>query len=381
MYNTANLDWVGRQLADLAENQRIPKGTAQRVLVLASLWCGEPISGEQLARNLGLSRAAVNKHVAALREVGFNISARPGVGYVLRALPTGLPPELVTFSILAKQEIGARGAPNVMGLPYYYYERVVSTNDVARALAEGGAPHGTVVLAEQQTGGKGRLGRRWWSEPGKDLTFSLLLRPSIEPRHSGLLVLAVAAGVAEALSTDLGLGARVSLKWPNDVLVDRRKVCGILMEAAIDMDRIQWCVAGIGLNVNSHPDRLVPEVERIPGREPPVSLADALGVEESREDVLSSVLNRLRLVLSELEHNVEGCLQRIRILDGLCGRTVEVRTAEGGLLVARGLAAGIDEDGLLILDVGGAIRCVAAGEVTVVSWQEKPKHRLGSVEL
>jgi biotin operon repressor len=229
------------------------------------------VSGEVLAGELEVSRAAIHKHVATLQYLGIEVDAIPGRGYHLASLPLDLLcPEvvvpLVAPDVIERVEQGRFA----LGLPYRFEERCESTNALLKqtASASGNAQSarqsGTVCACSCQTVGRGRLGREWTSEPGKDLTFSVLLRPRLVPQQSHLLSLAAAVAVGETLECQAGCARQVTVKWPNDVLLGGGKVCGILLEGSIELDRVQWAVAGIGLNVNSRPSTAAGLAARAP---------------------------------------------------------------------------------------------------------------------
>lgn len=207
-----------------------------RQLVLERLRATGPagVSGEALADECRVSRVAVAKHIAALREAGYEIEARHGVGYVLRSVPAHVTPDEVGF--LATGRFASLLSGEI---------EVSSTNDEARIRAEKGAAEGTAFVAARQTSGRGRLGRTWASPDG-GVYLSVVLRPPVPPSEAGSLSLAVSAAVARALS---GFGIPVSVKWPNDVLVNGRKIAGVLLEMSAEADRIAWVVAGVGINV------------------------------------------------------------------------------------------------------------------------------------
>ncbi len=220
-----------------------------------------------------------------------------------------------------------------LGRPRIHLRETGSTSDRARALAERGAPHGTHVTADAQSAGRGRQGRTWTAPPGRALLLSLVLRGA-----PPLLPLAAAVAVAEVC----GEGARI--KWPNDVLLDGRKVAGILVEAR---PQHGWAVLGIGINVAVRVEDLPRELH---GR------AGTLGrAPEAREEVLARVLRRLEDALSL---GVDVLLDRWRARDALLGR--EVRWSGGGT----GIAAGIDGSGRLVVELpGGGRTALDAGEV------------------
>jgi BirA family transcriptional regulator, biotin operon repressor / biotin---[acetyl-CoA-carboxylase] ligase len=289
------------------------------------------------------------------------------------------------------------GVPWVAGVPYEYLAQCVSTNAALKQTADS-ARSGTTVITDDQTGGRGRLGRTWMSDPGCDLCFSVLVRPTLTATHGHFLSLATGVAVAEALEQALGLREHLALKWPNDVLLDGRKVCGILLEASTGADRIHWAVAGIGLNVNSEPTR---RLESLPpeqaaewrGRPLPVSLKEHLGHPVARAPLLAEILARLTFWLTALDAAastaVEGVsavpagradspgadvvaavLEEWRRRDALDGRRVEVSSVSGRAdRVAAGVAVGIGEEGqLLVRTEDGAMVEVFAGDVTVATF-------------
>jgi BirA family biotin operon repressor/biotin-[acetyl-CoA-carboxylase] ligase len=336
------------------------------------------LSGEVLGRTLGLSRAAVHKHVEHLRSVGFAVASVAGAGYRLVGPFDNLVVAEAVLPFLL--DLVERETPWVAGLPYRYLVRCGSSNLALRQIA-GASPSGTVVVTDEQTGGRGRLGRTWLSEPGKDLTFSVLLRPALAPAQAHLLSLAAALAVAEVLESIPDLGGRVGIKWPNDVLLDEKKLCGILLEGSMDADRLQWAVAGIGLNVNSNPSALVhdltpQEKQEWEGRPSPTSLREQLGREVARAPLLARLLARLTHRWTGVDPG--GLLEGLRRRDVLTGRQVEVLSGPpANESVVSGEALGIGPEGqLLVRGPTGDVVPVFAGDVTVRSaadaWPARP---------
>jgi BirA family biotin operon repressor/biotin-[acetyl-CoA-carboxylase] ligase len=261
----------------------------------------------------------------------------------------------------------------VAGLPFEYVARCASTNSALKRIA-GSARPGATIVTDEQTGGRGRLGRTWVSAPGVDLTFSVLARPALAPAQGHLLALAAGVAVAEVLEEGFDLQGQVKLKWPNDVLLDGKKVCGILLEASADADRILWAIAGIGLNVNSSTARLLQSLppERVAewrGRPLPVSLMEYLGHPVPRAPLLAALLARLTSWWTSLDRagTVPSLLAEWRGRDALAGRRVEVFAgADRSEFLATGEAAGIGEEGqLLVRGDTGALVEVFAGDVSV----------------
>jgi BirA family biotin operon repressor/biotin-[acetyl-CoA-carboxylase] ligase len=222
----------------------------------------------------------------------------------------------------------------MIGLPRVHHRLVDSTNERAKALAGAGAPHGTLVTASEQTAGRGRQGRAWVAAPGAAVLMSVVLR---DPRES--LPLAAAVAVAEAVPAD------VLIKWPNDVLLDGRKLAGILVEGRPQQG---WAVLGIGLNVSTPAADFPPDLRDIA-----TSLAAALPHPPGTEAVLDALLGRLEVRLAS---PLDEVLEEWRRRDALLGSEVRWNGGEG-------TAAGIDEDGSLLVDTGSGRVALAAGEV------------------
>lgn len=366
----------------------VEAGTAQRVRVAARLVrAAAPLSGEALGRSLGLSRAAVHKHVDQLRAQGFPVESVAGSGYRLTGSVSDLlAPEALLFHVLqdATPPPGPPGAafPEwTAGLPYRYYASCDSTNRVLREMIKGDSPPaGTLVVTDHQTRGRGRLDRIWRDEGGKDLMFSVLLRPALAPSQAHLLSLAAALAVAETLTSDvLGpspLGSPrppVQVKWPNDVMVEGRKLCGILLEGAMDGERLHWAVAGIGLNVNADTTGLLEVIERedvggLGTRPRPVSVQELAGGPVPRAPLLAALLRRLTKWWKDVE-SPEGrvsMLTALRERDPLQGQRVEIFAGTAGTEVLAGQAVGIGAEGqLLVRTDAGETVSVYAGDVSL----------------
>jgi BirA family biotin operon repressor/biotin-[acetyl-CoA-carboxylase] ligase len=242
---------------------------------------------------------------------------------------------------------------------------VPSTNAVLKSEAQAGLGEGAIVATDDQTAGRGRLGRSWASQPGKDLTFSYLLRPTVAPTQVHLLVLAASLGVAEALLSFPALEGRVRIKWPNDVLIDGRKVCGILAESSMDMDQIHWVVVGLGLNVNGRPGA---ELSSGGSRPEPIALGEALGKHLPRGPLLVKLVGALaRSTAGLLAGEVDKLIGAYSELDALRGSQVVVRSCPAPqLVVAAGTAEGLGPSGeLLIRGADGRVQAIIAGEVTL----------------
>src|SRR5262245_34596854 len=209
------------------------------------------VSGAALSQELGLSRAAVWARIEELRRLKYDIEASPHRGYRLISAP----------DLLHADDLASRlGKTKVIGRDIRVFEETSSTNDVVEKLARDGVKEGAVVFAESQTRGRGRLGRQWLSPPRKGLWFSVLLRPDLRPQAATQLTVAAATALRRAIREQTGLAPEI--KWPNDILVDGRKVAGVLTELGAELDHINHLILGIGLDVNLSASEFPPELRK-----------------------------------------------------------------------------------------------------------------------
>lgn len=284
--------------------------------------------------------------------------------------PDPVTPEAVIPLLLASLD---PCAPWVAGIPLEYLASCPSTNAELKGRVAGSRT-GTTLVTDDQTGGRGRSGRTWISAPGADLTFSVLLRPRLAPESGHLLSLATGVAVADVLEEVLGLRGAVSLKWPNDVLLGGKKVCGVLLEASVEAGCFRWAIAGVGVNVNSQASRL-PESRLLDkgaewrGRPAPISLKEYLGYAVKRAPLLAALLARLTRCWTALEDGADGALllDEWRRRDALRGSRVEVFAgADRSDVLAAGEAIGVGREGqLLVRGDDGAVVEVFAGDVSV----------------
>jgi len=247
---------------------------------------------------------------------------------------------------------GARRRLGVFGRDFHHFETVGSTNDVANRLALSGAPEGTTVVADAQTAGRGRMGRTWYSPSGAGLYVSVVLRPGPTPSPA-LWTLVAGVGLAEALRRVSGLDVRI--KWPNDLVLGRKKICGILAEGSASRGATRHVVVGFGINL-----RPVAYPADLSGRA--TSLEGELGRPVERGIVLTASLEALATHIEDVRNSGVGpILDRWRALaPSSIGSQVEWRIPGG---VQRGTTAGIDQDGALLVGTGGGIERIVAGEV------------------
>ena len=306
---------------------------------------GEAVSGDRLARELGVSRVAIWARLARLRREGFRFAASPRKGYRLTATPAALHPALIDAHLRRRR---AR-------LPCTVLAEVDSTNSEAERRLAAGDEAPFAVLALRQTAGRGRLGRRWHSEQAGNLYLSIAFRPFIETARLSPFTLWM--GLALCAHLESAHGIRLGLKWPNDLLAaDGRKVAGMLTEARVDADRVRDLVFGLGLNIGSRP----PELRAIAS-----SLREAGGAPLDANAAAAGVIAALESAWESFEDGTfRRQFQKLHARhDCLAGRRVRV-TLRGKPLA--GVAEGIDDSGALLLRLPGGKRVsVASGEVTL----------------
>jgi BirA family biotin operon repressor/biotin-[acetyl-CoA-carboxylase] ligase len=243
---------------------------------------------------------------------------------------------------------------DVLGRRVIYYERIGSTNDAARQLADTGEPEGTLVLADEQTAGRGRLGRSWIAPARSSLLMSLILRPELTPAHVSRATMAVALGACNAMRAETGLHTQI--KWPNDLLVRGKKCAGILAESGIVGEKLEYVIVGIGVNVNF----VAAMVEGIP--RDATSIADELGQSFPRAHLARAILREIESSYVRLRAGAElrdEYKHRLATLD----QPLRAQTARG---TVEGIATDIDENGaLLIRRADGSIVQLVAGDVTL----------------
>ncbi len=303
------------------------------------------VSGAQISRALGVSRTAVWKKIEQLRLLGYAIEAVPSKGYRLQVTP----------DVLLPSEVKAGLDTELIGREVVYCAETDSTNLRAHELGKAGALEGTVVLADSQTAGKGRLGRKWCSPAGVNLYASVLVRPPVAPRYASQLTFLSAAAVARAVA-EIG-DLPVTVKWPNDVLVHGRKVAGLLNELDAETERIHYLVLGIGVNINMDSDQFPEDL-----RYPATSMMLECGRTLSRRAFACCLLRHLdSLYALYLARGFEPVLAAWQEYFDLTGRIVEVDYQDRRVI---GCVKGLGNDGALLLELSdGSPERVLAGDV------------------
>jgi BirA family biotin operon repressor/biotin-[acetyl-CoA-carboxylase] ligase len=325
----------------------LPGTTDRRIAALVTLLAENAtivVSGARAAREIGVSRSAVWTWVERLRELGVRVKGHPRTGYFLEKVPDILTPDML------RQRLKG----SLFGKRIYHFFRVDSTNRVALELAHAGEPEGAVVIAEEQTAGRGRAGRAWHSERAVGIYVTLVLRPKLAPVQAPLLTMMAGLSAYTAIQTHSGLA--VDLKWPNDLLVRGKKVGGILTEMHAEPGQVRFVIVGIGLNVNQ---------EKFPADLG--ALATSLRIESGRPQSRLELLVRL---LREFENDYNRFLREgsaaviehfTKVSSYAQGKRVRVSNGKDAFT---GVTAGLGPEGLLqVQRDSGQVTTVIAGDV------------------
>lgn len=311
------------------------------------------LSGEALSSQLGVTRAQVWKHVEALRGLGYRVEGEAGGGYRLAAAPDRLYAE----------EVLPRLHTRWLARSYTWLDDTDSTNRVAADLARDGAPHGATVVAEGQSAGRGRLGRRFFSPPYLNLYTSIVLRPHLDTARAPTTILAAAVAVAETVEAFVPDAGAVEIKWPNDVLVGGLKTSGILMEMGAEATRVAHLVLGIGVNLNVDRSAFPDEFRALA-----TSLSTHRGAPVDRAAFAARLYDTLEAVLdAHAQDGFDAVRPRFEARFRMRGRRVRVLDAAARSTAAlEGVAVGIDADGALLVETADGHReRVVAGDVTI----------------
>ncbi|WP_018702535.1 bifunctional biotin--[acetyl-CoA-carboxylase] synthetase/biotin operon repressor [Anaeromusa acidaminophila] len=317
-----------------------------RILKLLRQQSQDYLSGEEISRQLAVSRTAVWKHIQELKNHGYEIEAHPRKGYRLKSRPDLLLPE----------EIRAGLSTKLLGKQIVHFYDTSSTNNEAKRLAADEAAEGTIVVSEAQTLGRGRLNRGWFSPPGGGVWVSVILRPPFPPQEAPKCTLMAAVATVEAIREASGLTC--GIKWPNDILWQGRKLVGILTEMSAEMDAINFVVLGIGINVSLQENDFPEELRNIGA-----SISMGAGREVSRVEVLQKLLERLEYWYEVVKkEGFEPVLKAWRRESITLGQPVRVLAGEE---TYDGVAEELAEDGSLLVRTENDLRRVLAGDVSL----------------
>lgn len=304
------------------------------------------VSGEELGGRLGISRVAIGNHIRKLREQGYDIESTVSQGHRLLAEP----------DLLLPQEICGRLTTQRFGREIHYLTSTASTSSIAKQKAAEGAPEGAIFITEEQTGGRGRLSRGWFSPAMQGIWFSLVLRPPFAPQEAPKCTLLAAVALCTAIRKESGIAC--GIKWPNDILCGGHKLVGILTEMNAEMDAINYVVIGIGINVNIARDAFPEELRDIA-----TSVSMEAGRSVSRLDLLLCVLLELEFWYDKALHDgFAPILDEWRRLSVTIGQEVSVVAPDRSFI---GVAENIDDDGALLVRTDTGQEKVWAGDVSI----------------
>ncbi|MHA7579597.1 biotin--[acetyl-CoA-carboxylase] ligase [Paenibacillus vandeheii] len=310
---------------------------------------GEFVSGEEISRNLSISRTAVWKHVNKLRDMGYEFEAVSRKGYRLVTKPDSIDATALQLAL----------ETTVFGRKAIILNSTLSTQGDVQQMAEQGQSEGAVVLAEEQTGGRGRFGRKWFSPPGRGIWMSVLMRPELALQNTPQLTLLTGVAVCRAIRSYTGADA--GIKWPNDLLIAGRKVCGILLESTVEDHEVRYCVAGIGVDVNfdskDYPEDLIPIA---------TSLKMETGQTIDRTRLAAAILSELERLYFLYQKEGFGVISSLwEALSISMNREIKVANPQG---IIEGIAMGLDPSGALIVEKPNGERVsVYSGEVSLVN--------------
>ncbi len=292
----------------------------------------EYVSGEVLAQKLGISRVAVWKQIQKLKNMEYKIISDQNLGYCLVSRP----------DLLLPQEIQRGLSTNYVGKEIYYFPELKSTNIMAKEKALHGAEgisEGTLIVAGRQSAGKGRLGREWFSPVG-GIWFSVILYPQLSPSYISRITLMTAVAVVKAIKICTQIKSQI--KWPNDILINEKKVCGILTEMSAELDIINWVVVGIGINVNIDLREFPEDIQ-----ENTISLKETSGKEISRVKLAQTFLQEFEKYYEILKRReFSSILKEWKLYSHTLGKKIRVDIGER---IITGEAVDINEEGSLIL--------------------------------
>lgn len=307
---------------------------------------GDYVSGQELCERFGVSRTAVWKAIGQLKKEGYCMEAVQNKGYLL----------VEDKELYGQHELESRMNTKWAGHPLFFYDELPSTNLQAKLDAEKGAREGTLIVADMQTAGRGRKGRSWSSPAGTNIYFTLILKPEYSVERASMVTLLMGLAVAEGIRETCG--AESFIKWPNDIVIHGKKVCGMLAEMSVEREFIHYIVMGVGVNVGQQ--EFVPEIASMA-----TSLWQECGRKVSRAGLIVNVMKSFEHYYDvfQREGSIFPLLQRYNELLVNRDREVRVLDPKGEF---RGISRGINEDGELLVErEDGTLTAVYAGEVSV----------------
>ena len=304
------------------------------------------VSGQELCEHFGVSRTAVWKAINQLKKEGYSILAVQNRGYRLAD----------EDEVFGQNELESRMTTRWAGHPLSFYETIDSTNLRAKLDAEQGAAEGSLIVADMQTSGRGRRGRAWSSPSGVNVYFTLLLKPDYAPDKAAMTTIVMALAVAEGIRKTCGVDA--GIKWPNDIVAEGKKVCGMLTEMSVEQDFIHYVVIGVGINVGRQ--SFAPEIAQTA-----ISLEEACGEKVPRAALVANIMQAFEEYYEVFcqKMDLSGLLDEYNKRLVNCNREVRVLDPKGEFA---GIARGINSTGELLVEISdGTVKEIYAGEVSV----------------
>lgn len=320
--------------------------TLDKIVTLLKSHQSEFLSGEKLSKSLSLSRASVWKNIKKLQSLGYKIESRPKSGYRLQQ----------STDLLVPWEVSDGLQTDIIGRKIYYFGTIDSTQNFALELAKRPHENGSLVIADRQTQGRGRLNRKWVSPKG-GIWMSILLRPNFEPSHTSLFPMATS--LALAVSIEKTLKIKTELKWPNDITIKGNKVAGILIDASVESNKIDYLIIGIGINFKINPGTISKSI-----KQKKYGIATLISKDQGTRP--AELVQQFLLELEKTYNNIltgnVGTIRKEWIKrSSTIGKNVTITTTTGTL---KGKVTGIDKTGALILSRNGIVQHVLAGDMT-----------------
>ncbi|ASB88733.1 bifunctional biotin--[acetyl-CoA-carboxylase] synthetase/biotin operon repressor [Bacillus sonorensis] len=307
---------------------------------------GEFISGQKISEELGCSRTAVWKHIEELRKSGYELEAVRKLGYKMKKKPDKISEDEIRLGLKTEK----------MGQTIHFQDVVASTQKIAHELANNGAPEGTIVVADKQTEGRGRMSRAWHSPEGTGIWMSLILRPEIPVQKTPQLTLLAAVAIVQAIEEQTGIVAEI--KWPNDILINGKKAVGILTELQAEADQVHSVIVGTGINVNQHADDFPGELQ-----ETATSLRIESGEKIDRAALIQTILLTFEKRYSDyLTHGFKPIKLLWESYAITLHRQLTARTLSGTF---HGKALGIDDEGVLLLETSDGIKKIYSADIEI----------------
>ncbi|CQR46672.1 Bifunctional ligase/repressor BirA [Paraliobacillus sp. PM-2] len=319
--------------------------TRDRIIALLSDHCNSYLSGQAISDQLNISRTAVWKQMKVLKQDGYLIEAIPNKGYRILSTPDKLSENTLRWGL----------ETNWLGKSIYFHEKIDSTQTKANQLAQSGCEHGTVVLADRQEAGRGRMNRTWYSDHNDGIWMSIVLRPTVLPSQAAQFTLLMGTVLADVLTEKTGLS--IKIKWPNDLFINDKKIAGILTEMQAEQDQIHYLVIGIGINVNQTTQQFDTAI-----RQKATSLREAAAQSFSKRDLIQSILHAFEIQYEQ--YNETGFSEIKKRWEKRGYKMNQHVTYQSGNTRSEGIIRGIGQDGALLLqDKDGEVHSLYSAEI------------------